>query len=240
MIKKLFQSSLDILYPPECHFCSEPLNGGACVCSACQPELAQVEAPFCCQCGEPYDGIIDEFFACPNCDGMEMAFDFAIAALRNGNKARELVHAFKYSKQRHLSRDMAKMMADAYHRDERFRGSDWVIVPTPLHWSRRLKRTFNQSDDLAMHLAKEIDVAIKPALWRKGRTPTQTRLNRKKRMHNLAGSFQLRAAQLGSKPLNIILVDDVLTTGSTAHECASTLKENPKVNKVAVLTFLRG
>ena len=211
------------------------------MCEDCSEALLKVEEPYCSICGESFEGVITEDFVCPNCGGLEMAFDFARARLRNSERARELVHGLKYRRQRYLGPDMAGLMADAFRGDERFSGVDWLLVPVPLHWLRKMKRHFNQSEELTIHLAKILNLPWQNLLVRARHTDSQTKLGRKKRMSNLEQVFRLsKGANMGSKPLNIILVDDVLTTGSTAHQCAKVLKQLPQVEKVVVLTLLRG
>jgi ComF family protein len=115
-----------------------------------------------------------------------------------------------------------------------------ILVPVPLHWLRQRKRRFNQSEEIVKHLARQVGMPWANILKRTRNTETQTRYNRKKRLQNLNGAFQLRrnGKALISKRM-VILVDDVLTTGSTANECAVVLLENG-ASEVAVLTLIRG
>jgi len=240
MVHRILSSILDIVYPPQCFLCSVSLQHGNALCERCGDSLERIESPFCECCGEPFEGVISEGFDCPNCKGLPMRFDFAIAALCCTAEAKTMVHELKYKKQVYLASVMARLMAERYREDERFRGEDWVVVPVPLHWRRRMKRGFNQAEELAYHFCKILDLTMQDLLKRGRKTGTQTALDRKKRIQNLKGSFSRKGSQFEGGAKNIILLDDVLTTGSTAHECALVLKEDVNIEQVAVITFMRG
>lgn len=234
---------IDLLYPPSCQLCRAPLDQGRYLCPDCRGELPRVAPPFCQLCGLPFDGPLSGEFTCPNCEERELAFDFARAALLARGGARELVHAFKYRRRIHLHRDLAALTAEALL-DPRLRAEDgWTLVPVPLHWRRQQWRWFNQAHEIARSLARLADLPLSPALRRVRPTDQQILLTRDQRLKNLRGAFRLsrrerKHRQLKGKP--ILLVDDVFTTGSTAHECARVLKTEAQVEKVVVLTVLRG
>jgi ComF family protein len=105
-----------------------------------------------------------------------------------------------------------------------------ILVPVPLHWRRRWKRGYNQSELLAQILAREYGCPVIPLLRRCRPTRQQVGLNRKQRQHNVEGVFSLDGRRMGKKKVaadgEIFLVDDVFTTGSTLHACAKVLAEN--------------
>jgi competence protein ComFC len=213
------------------------------LCDACAGHLPRIAAPFCAICGEPFFGNIESTFSCPNCQNVQLAFDFARAALNGDSEdARALVHALKYRRGLHLGRDLAALMAEAFT-DPRLAPAvreKWPLIPIPLHVKRLRHRHFNQADELARHLGGLLGLPVVRALRRARATPTQTRLSRKHRLENLAGAFTLApaAAKLNSAS-RVILIDDVLTTGATSHECAKVLKRQAGVAQVAVVTLLR-
>lgn len=235
-----FSRFLDYIYPPHCYVCEVSLVESGSLCGECEDQLLRVERPFCERCGECFEGELSEKFDCPNCRDIEHAFDFAVAGLRNSQVNRGFVHGLKYKRQRHLAPMMAQLMVEKFREDERFRTQQWMVVPIPLHWSRQWKRHFNQAEDLAYQFSKMTDLPMGKMLRRVRRTPTQTRLNRAGRLENLHQAFRVRESFQSEENLNVILIDDVLTTGSTAHECAKTLKHEANVQKVVVLTLLRG
>ncbi len=241
---------LDLIYPPSCEICKEPLPGGRegserWLCADCLAKLPKIEPPFCERCGEPYDGAISGPFRCGNCADLKLHFDFAIAPYRADGEVRELIHRFKYEEQLHLRGLLASLLAGVFE-DPRFNGvaaQEFVLVPVPLHATRKRERGYNQSWELCRSLAKITGLACKDALQRSRATKAQASLTRNMRVENLRGAFQVRPrlAQNGTlKAKRVILVDDVLTTGSTASECARTLLRQAGVQNVVVITAARG
>lgn len=236
---------LDFLFPPACHLCKAALRDGRYLCPACTKALPRVLPPLCRQCGLPFDGALPDFIQCPNCQERDFAFDFARAALLARDDARELVHAFKYQRRLHLHRELALLAAEVLE-DERFAedpSTPWTLVPVPLHWRRQQWRWFNQAQELARTLGRLRGLPYLSALRRTRSTTQQTLLTRAQRLDNLRGAFRLshreqRRHQLRGR--SVLLIDDVFTTGSTAHECARVLKEDAGAEKVVVLTALRG
>jgi ComF family protein len=234
---------LDFLYPPSCHLCRAPLRDGRYLCADCHENLPRITSPLCRQCGLSFDGTQDDPASCPNCRGRSFAFDFARSALLARDGARELVHAFKYERRLHLHRELAGLAAEAMEDERLGPASDWVLVPVPLHWRRQQWRWFNQAHELARGLAKLHDLPLRRALKRSRYTTQQTLLSRGQRLQNLKGAFRLSQSEKRREFLRgraVLLVDDVFTTGSTAHECARILREEAGAEKVVVLTALRG
>jgi ComF family protein len=126
----------------------------------------------------------------------------------------QAVRRLKYSRATVLAQPMADLMLEGVDRLG-IGNYDWV-VPIPIHWSRRCTRGFNQSELLAEALPN----VQRDLLLRTRRTKPQARLSREARMHNLAGAFRARAGVSGK---SILLIDDVLTSGETARECARAL-----------------
>ena len=240
-----FARWLDFLYPPSCGLCRSPLRDGRYLCLPCRDGLPRIKKPYCIQCGEHIEGFVADDVLCSQCRGLEFAFDFARAPAIAQGPARELMHAYKYGRQIHLHRELALLAEEAWD-DPRVaaqRDPPWTLVPVPLHWRRQRWRWFNQSHQIARMLARRRNLRCEQALRRVRHTNQQTLLNRTERLANLRGAFRLsrrqqRVQSLRDKP--VLLVDDVFTTGSTAEECARVLIEEGGVEKVVVLTVLRG
>lgn len=215
-------------------------------CPPCAGTLERNEPPFCTICGEPFTGQFTIGFACPNCSGHPFAFDFATAAWQSTGALREAIHRFKYGRRLHLREPLARKLhggladprlADALAPDAAER---WRIVPVPLHSSRHRERGFNQSAEIARILARLTGLPCHDALLRIRRTTPQARLDRRERLENLAGAFQMSARAVSRlEGKNIVLVDDVFTTGSTTHECAAVLKKSADIPRVIVVTVAR-
>ena len=136
---------------------------------------------------------------------------------------RQIIHDFKYGRQVHLRHLVARWLCAALD-DERLRGREFdIIVPVPLHPTRQRERGFNQASLLAELLRARMSIPCKPMLKRVRYTTTQTALDRAERMENLHNAFRLRK-NADVRGLHVLLIDDVLTTGSTLSECARILK----------------
>lgn len=241
------QPLLDIFYPLRCAACSARIPEGRHddFCPPCTEKLKPVNAPFCSLCCEPFPGDLDPGFTCLNCFNNAFAFDFAVSAWQSEGSLREAIHRFKYQKRIHLRQPLAHKLHDALA-DPRLTGArapeaaeSWVIIPVPLHSRRQRERGFNQSAELSRQLAKLSGLPCLEALRRSRYTTAQAALNRKQRLANLAGAFAISPKfSLSVKKKNVLLVDDVFTTGSTAHECSRVLKA-ADAGLVIVLTVAR-
>jgi competence protein ComFC len=232
---------LDFVYPAGCQVCQLPLTHGRHLCKHCIDQLKLIEPPYCAQCGECYDGQLAGHFVCPNCNALDVSYEFARAALHSEGHARDLIHEFKYLRKIYLADELARLIEFAFE-DSRFLPyqENGILVPVPLFWRRQRKRQFNQSEQIAKHLSSRTGISYQPALTRIRNTETQTHFNRAKRLKNLKHAFSINPrhlAHIQDKP--IILIDDVFTTGSTADECSRVLLEHG-ASRVAVLTVLRG
>ncbi|WP_368669673.1 ComF family protein [Roseibium sp. RKSG952] len=162
-------------------------------------------------------------------------FDRARAVAIYSGKAREMVHRFKYGARRELAAPMARLMARA---GQELFEDDCLLVPVPLHWTRRIERRFNQAADLAVELGRETgQPVLLQGLQRTRKTQRQVGLSGKDRIRNVRGAFAVseagRARVFGQR---IVLVDDVLTTGSTVQTCVRVLR-SAGAGQVDVLTF---
>lgn len=220
---KFVAALTSLFYPATCVVCAENVERSEYLCPGCLRRAPRIVAPFCAKCSEPFPGAITQTFSCANCEHRELHFDCAVAAYRSRGLVRKLVHDFKYGKQRHLRHPLAcwlrETLDDPRLRDRRFD----AVVPVPLHPARERERGFNQAALLAELLAASIRVPARPVLERIRYTTTQTAYDRAERMENLAGAFRLRKNR-DVRDLRVLLIDDVLTTGSTLSECARVLR----------------
>ena len=220
---ELFQAAVSLLYPATCTICRQHLRTGEYLCDACEAKIARIVPPFCETCSEPFDGSINTAFTCANCVHRAIHFDAAVAAYRGRGIVRDVIHQFKYNRQIHLRHVVTRWLCAALD-DERLRNIQFdLIVPVPLHAARQRERGFNQASLLAELLSAQTSIPCKPLLKRIRYTTTQTALDRSERMKNLHNAFRLRK-NADVRGLRVLLIDDVLTTGSTLSECARILK----------------
>jgi len=242
--------ALNLVFPRRCFGCETPMPGvdpplpglETWLCRACQDTLPIIEPPLCSLCGEPFSGDLRHDFCCWNCDGRAFEFEFAVSGFMAEGLVREFIHGFKYERHYEL-RGLLAVMASRALRNPRFDGllnpEDWVLVPVPLHPWRQMMRGYNQSWEVCLELSRLTGIPAQPALRRLRRTLSQAGLDRARRLKNLRGAFAMAPEHdVGGR--KVLLVDDVLTTGSTCHECARTLRRDGGAEKVVVITVARG
>ena len=174
---------------------------------------------------------------CALCRAGLRGFDAAYCFGAYEGPLRELVHLFKYGKVWSLARPLGNLLAAALPLDESFD----AIAPVPLHWRRQWQRGFNQSELLARNIAGRTGIPVVLALRRLRSTSAQAGLNNAGRRQNVAGAFACRRGARWARRIQakrILLVDDVMTTGSTAAACALALKRAGAA-RVALLTVAR-
>ena len=224
----MIDSILNFILPVACVICNAQVleRRFSAVCPECWANLSPIVGPLCVRCGMPAIAIEGP---CGRCRTGENIFDFARSAVLFNQPARKIVHHLKYADRVSLARPIGRILQDLMKR-EGFVGE--VVLPVPLHRSREQERGFNQAELIARNLSLSIDLKI---LKRRKRTPSQTGLSRAERAKNLSAAFELCGSVAGAR---IVVVDDVLTTGSTMNEIAKVLKRG-KAARVEVLTFAR-
>lgn len=227
---------------PRCAACAcvldAPLAGP--VCGTCWNQVRILSGPFCRTCGDSLPSwrvISVGLEQCPRCRRRRGFVDAARAAGEYEGPLRTILHAFKYEGRRGLAGSLAAMMRAA---GAGILGDADASVPVPLHPWRRLRRGFNQADDLA----RRLDVPMLRVLWRGRATAPQTGLNAAARRRNVRHAFKLSPFLSHDRcrglldDRTIVLVDDVRTTGATLDTCAAVLKE-AGVREVKALTVAR-
>lgn len=162
--------------------------------------------------------------------------DFRAAYLFEADKPiQRIIHSLKYDKKFFVGTFLGKMVAKI-HYEEILKWNADFIVPVPLHRIKKSLRGYNQSDYIAKGISKELGIPVKNKLIkRKRNTETQTHLTHFERMMNVKEAFKVNNKKLVSGK-NLILVDDVVTTGSTISECARTLKNSGAKNVYALFS----
>jgi len=221
----LIREVASLVYPPTCTICSASVGLREYLCADCEAKLGRIVPPFCAKCSEPFDGAITATFSCANCAHRALHFEAAVSAFRSRGIARHVILNFKYGRQIHLRHLVGRWLLAAFD-DARLRERRFdVIVPVPLHPARQRERGFNQAALLAERLGPHLGVPVRSVLQRVRYTTTQTAFDRGERIQNLRHAFRLRK-NADVRKLSVLLIDDVLTTGSTLSECARVLKEN--------------
>ncbi len=236
-IKKAGGKLLDALLPPRCLGCHAPVAEQGNFCAACWGNLHFLSHPACARCFHPFDYALGEGALCGACMAELPPYDEARAVFAYNEASRPLVTRFKYADGTHAARTFARLLAAAGR--DMITASD-MIIPVPLHRRRLFARRYNQAALLANALAEESGVPCHPALLRRIRhIPPQAGLDRAGRKRNVKGAFALtpRGVEMVAGK-TVLLVDDVLTTGATLHECTKMLKKAGAA-KVFVLTLAK-
>ena len=204
--------AVDLVLPPSCAACG---RGGAFLCEPCESSLSRLERPYCTRCAHPGADRL-----CEACKASPPSFDGIRAVCLFEGAARQLVHSLKYGNFRAVAPDMARLLADIPG-PRPVPGE--VIVPVPLHPRRERTRGYNQSELLARTVGKRMGLPVRPGIVRRVRnTPPQVSIeNYEERRSNIEGSFACPAGLSGE---SVLLMDDVVTTGSTMSACAAALK----------------
>jgi competence protein ComFC len=233
--------SLDIVYPRNCPFCSEPLadTEPGIVCCACLSSAKLIEPPFCRRCGLPFAGTVTgETFVCGYCQDLRFYFTQTVCACRAKGVVRDCIVRFKYNREMHFGPHLVDWLVGAARR-----WIDWttvdMIVPVPLHPRKQRHREFNQAEYLAAALSHAVNVPVSRRNLRRVKdTMTQTALDAEERARNLRGAFRMRnPAAFAMK--RVVLLDDVFTTGATLNSCAKVLR-SAGAKEVVALTVARG
>src|SRR5262245_7113125 len=237
-VQTTFHALFSLFFPDDCRICGNALQEATRVpvCARClkKPEPLSAEF-FCAICRTPFQNgfPLDSEGRCAICRSGLRGFDAAYCYGFYEGALRKLIHQFKYSGMQPLAHTLGGLLSAALPREERFD----AIVPVPLHWRRQWGRAFNQSELLAKELGRRTGLVVVHALRRVRPTATQAGLTNAARRRNVSGAFAcVRAA--GVKGKSVLLIDDVMTTGSTGAACASVLKR-AGVKRVALLTVAR-
>jgi ComF family protein len=232
-MRAILQGLLHLVYPGACHVCDAPLPPDAGpLCDPCRHALAS-DRPQCPRCA----AIVGPFAeSCLHCRGDSFPFDTAVSLGPYEGRLREVVLRMKHSSGEGLAEVVGDFWAASSEARLRALGAD-VVVPVPLHWRRRWRRGYNQSEALARPLAARLGLPFRPRWLRRVRhTPEQKGQTAAEKRDNVRGAFRGRGAGLAGRA--VLLVDDVLTTGSTAAEAARALRR-AGAKRVAVAVLAR-
>lgn len=216
LVRSFGRTLIDFALPPRCAGCGEVIGEAGSFCATCWSKLQWLGNGGCQRCGLPLAGT--EIDMCGRCLADPPRIDRIRAAVAYDEMSRSIALRLKYGRKVALARTMARYMAPLG--DER----DAVLVPVPLHRWRLWGRGFNQSGLVARELAKAWGMPVSlDSIRRVRRTRPLKGLNHSQRRKAVAGAFQAGVSNQ-VRDRNVILIDDVLTSGSTAEACAKVLR----------------
>ena len=224
------QSWLDdllwLVYPELCAACGKPLNTGEqCLCSSCRFRLPKTNFHL-----EAENPIVKQFWGKVKIEAAASYYLFT-----KGEKVQNLIHELKYKKRKDIGVFLGELYGYDLKKTHIF-SSVQSIVPVPLHPSKLRKRGYNQSECFAEGLSKSMEISLDTtSLIRSTATQTQTRKHRYERFENVGNVFAVAEPEhvIGK---HVLLVDDVITTGSTLVACTEALLQQPGT-KVSIATI---
>ena len=222
-----------IFYPDDfgCIVCSKrglhrAEHSNAVICDECYKTIKLVSGAVCIKCGRQL-GISDSY--CENCAKHDFEFDNAASAYCYEGAMRELIHKLKYSGEQWIAELMSGVMYDVLLQ------KDWeidVIAYVPMYRSKQRARGYNQAELLAKGVAKRKSIECVELLKRIKNTTPQSKLDKDERMLNIKDAIEVnKNIDIDVNGKNVLVIDDILTTGSSLNECARVLKANG-ANKV--------
>ena len=231
----LFRKTVDLFIPLRCVKCGEISGNQEGLCPRCWGLIPFITAPLCACCGLPFEFEIEENALCGACLYERPLYATARSVFGYTAESKDLILKFKHLDGLNAVPLFAQWMAGVCTV-----AGNPLCIPVPLHWTRLFMRTYNQAALLARELARRQGWMYSPStLVRQRRTSSQGFLSPKERKQNVAGSFRVPDKK---KPLlfgkNVVLVDDVFTTGATLNACVKTLMK-AGVSEVHALTLGR-
>lgn len=235
----MLQALLDLCFPRNCAGCGVPdPDASSHLCWNCISDFSVIQPPFCEQCGNPVAGKVEHAYRCAHCAQMNPDFHIARSCVRYDGAVRDMILSLKYHSALWLVHDMLPLLEACCESFLAIHEID-LVMPIPLHPVKKRDRGYNQASVLGKPLAAKLGIPWEPrCLQRIRQTGTQTRLTARQRITNVKGAFKVRWPQwLEGK--NILIIDDVMTTGATVSEAARELRKSG-AGSVAVLTVARG
>ena len=212
----------DILFPRRCPVCGGiVLPKGDLICPGCMTKLSWVRRPVCKKCGKE---VLDETIEyCYDCTRHKRSFDYGLSLINYDETASRSMARIKYNNRREYLDFYSEAMVRKMGKRIRFMAGD-VLIPVPVHPSRRRERGFNQAEELAWRLSAKTGIPADQSILKRTRnTAPQKSLDPAGRLKNLEQAFT--AGHLPPNIRSVILVDDIYTTGSTIEACTRVLKK---------------
>ncbi|OGS19901.1 MAG: hypothetical protein A3J83_08165 [Elusimicrobia bacterium RIFOXYA2_FULL_40_6] len=237
MFSKLLKHSVNFIFPVTCSSCGVYIQDDSNrICPDCFKKIEFIKPLFCQKCGLPLHSGGAHCYNCLHPEG-KIYYESLRGTCVFEGVIKDLVHSYKYSSKEYLSKTFGNMLTN-YLQDYNDLQNVDLVVPVPLHWYKKFKRGYNQSE----LLAKEVSLFYKKPLVcdnviRKKYTKQQVGLSRKDRLINVNDAFGLKRPD-EFKNKTVLVIDDVSTTGETVNQCAKVLKSSG-ANKVYGLTLAR-
>lgn len=210
-------------------------------CINCKKELNKNRSHFCFLCEDKLNytyfekykdySVADQVFW----GRLKIENVYALLYYENNSSTKNILHNIKYNEGKDLGRHMGKMMGERLLNSDRFKDIE-AIIPIPVHSKKEFSRGYNQSLMIAEGMAESMQLPIVEALYRKSHDKSQTQKNKEERYKNVKGKFAFHENSLNGLK-HVMIVDDVLTTGSTLEFATRAIYESENTTKVSLGTI---
>lgn len=234
-LRKIRDAALDLIFPRRCPVCGQiVMPKGALICPGCEGKLAWVSGPLCRRCGKEVAD--DSIEYCRDCSRRRPSFARGMALINYNETASRSMAQIKYKNRREYLDFYGSAIAERLGPQIQRLSPD-LLIPVPVHPSRRRARGFNQAEELARRLSERLGIPMSAdLLFRIRKTSPQKSLTPAERLQNLEHAFSARP--LPKEARRILLVDDIYTTGATMEACARALKKNGAQEVYFVTIFI--
>lgn len=239
--KNFLNKIVNFIFPAQCVICKTFIENNDGICFECLNKIDFITDPKCDYCGYPFEimyidnNMKKKKFICPNCIKSKPKFHKCVSVVKYNDAAKKIILPFKHADKTNFAKIMGRMMSATI---SPFIKEVDFIMPVPIHLKRMLKRKYNQSSLLANEIsANTKKPVLYNVLYRREFRQSQGHLSEKERKYNVQGAFGVKHSDK-IKGKNILIVDDVFTTGATISECAEVLRKNG-AGKIFVVTFAR-
>lgn len=238
-VKEIFSDILNLIFVSldKCPFCGTAMEDSK-VCEDCHQYILQArKMPHCKKCGRFFPSKSTKVLFCKECQKQNSLFVGIRAVVPYNELVKNGIHLLKYKKRKEIAIFLAQYMTDLFLKDEIFQDIDFLL-PIPMGEKKFKERGFNQVELLAREMFSKINIPLLDCVKKNKDTLSQVGLGREERMFNLKDSFVvLNPKQIEGK--NILLLDDVITTGSTLYTLGEILLKNG-ANSLKGLVFAAG
>lgn len=240
-MKEVIKSFLELIYPEKniCQVCNtyDENIGENYICKSCLSKLERINPPFCIKCNKSLDEGADNDL-CPECIRKERYFKQLRSPFYYKGIVKKYIHDYKYCNKPYYYKLFGKLLLD-YMRSIDYTNFDYIIS-VPLHKIKLRKRGYNQSMLIAKYLSKRLSIPYLDILKRVTNTTKQSELSKSARQQNIINAFEVKNNKSLSliDDKNILLIDDIYTTGATINECTKLLMKYGAKN-IYVLTISR-
>ena len=241
LIGTFVDSFLELLYPEKniCQICGtyDTSIGDCYICNNCLSKLEKINEPFCKICNKSL-AHNPNLEICEECIKSPRSFEISKSPYRYKGSVKKLIHDYKYCNKPFYYKLFGNLLVQ-YMKENSYIYFDYIIS-VPLHKIKLRKRGFNQSKLIAKYIQKNLSIPYIDALKRVNNTEKQSNLSKYNRQNNLKNAFIIKNKKVASfiKDKNILIIDDIFTTGATINECSKVLKSSG-ANKIYALTISR-